>query len=594
MRAGAIAAVDTLAADPGADWPIIGSGDHDGDRHSDVLWENARTGSSCSGARSAAAASRLARFRRRSAAGWQGVAVADFDGNGTSDVIWRRQATGEIAVSLFRAGADRRDATPHIGAYAGREVVGTGDFDGDGSTRTCSCACGGQCALRIWRMNGTEADLAHAHRRSRGGLEPGERRRREPEQPALARVAPRGPDRRASGPRHARRRGERCARGAMVRRHGTPTGTGSGASGGQRGRAERAAHAAPDPHAGARPRELLRAARREGRRDRRSRAAGPRHLARDPGSPAAGGARRHVHTVIVTHSHPDHFGGAARFAKEAGATVVAHRSFRFGPPVAARSLPEVSVEDLAAPRAAESGPTRARRREPHRRHARRSGAGGRERGLAAWLGDRTPWGGERPRPPLLTKLKWRVLRWLGSSIVPEITHPVEHGDVLGSRAASGSCCIPPATPRTTSACTIRSTGSSSPATTCCRRSRRTSRASRPRAIRSPRSSTPSTASPRSPASTHVAARARAPLRDLRARTEAIKRHHSRAPRQGEGDLARASARRPCEAFSHELFQPRSWGSMAESETYAHLEHLRIAGQAERHMGDTGKLIYETS
>ena len=34
--------------------------------------------------------------------------------------------------------------------------------------------------------------------------------------------------------------------------------------------------------------------------------------------------------------------------------------------------------------------------------------------------------------------------------------------------------------------------------------------------------------------------------------------------------------------------------MAESETYAHLEHLRIAGQAERHMGDTGKLIYVTS
>ena len=28
-----------------------------------------------------------------------------------------------------------------------------------------------------------------------------------------------------------------------------------------------------------------------------------------------------VHTVIVTHSHPDHFGGAVRFAKEAGARI---------------------------------------------------------------------------------------------------------------------------------------------------------------------------------------------------------------------------------------------------------------------------------
>jgi hypothetical protein len=28
-----------------------------------------------------------------------------------------------------------------------------------------------------------------------------------------------------------------------------------------------------------------------------------------------------------------------------------------------------------------------------------------------------------------------------------------------------------------------------------------------------------------------------------------------------------------------LFQERSWGSMAESETYAHLEHLRLTGEA---------------
>ena len=116
----------------------------------------------------------------------------------------------------------------------------------------------------------------------------------------------------------------------------------------------------------------------------------------DPGLPGPGTWRaiqdrlrqanleiRHVHTVIVTHSHPDHFGGAARFAKEAGASVVAHRSFSFGPPVAARALPEVSVEDLAAPRAAD---------EPAADEARRAGAGPAPdpAGEASqrWLGDR--------------------------------------------------------------------------------------------------------------------------------------------------------------------------------------------------------------
>ena len=42
---------------------------------------------------------------------------------------------------------------------------------------------------------------------------------------------------------------------------------------------------------------------------------------------AAGFEPRHVHTVIVTHSHIDHFGGTTRFAR-AGARVVTHESFQ--------------------------------------------------------------------------------------------------------------------------------------------------------------------------------------------------------------------------------------------------------------------------
>ena len=62
----------------------------------------------------------------------------------------------------------------------------------------------------------------------------------------------------------------------------------------------------------------------------------------------AGLRAKHVHTIVVTHSHPDHFGGAVRFVRESGAKVVAHRNFRFGLP---QSKPEVSVEDLEAQRA---------------------------------------------------------------------------------------------------------------------------------------------------------------------------------------------------------------------------------------------------
>jgi hypothetical protein len=34
-------------------------------------------------------------------------------------------------------------------------------------------------------------------------------------------------------------------------------------------------------------------------------------------------------------------------------------------------------------------------------------------------------------------------------------------------------------------------------------------------------------------------------------------------------------------LSKKIFQPRVWGSMAESETYAHLEHLVTLGEAEK-------------
>src|SRR5258706_2076752 len=138
---------------------------------------------------------------------------------------------------------------------------------------------------------------------------------------------------------------------------------------------------------------------------------------------------RDVHTVIVTHSHPDHFGGAARFAREAGAQIVAHRRFSFGPFPTAQE-PEVSVDDLAA----------------HHRHAHGDPGPDAEDELPETLqaaiddahailersrsSGRTPWGGTRPQPPFRTWIRFRIARWLGRSFLPVITRPVEHGDVL--------------------------------------------------------------------------------------------------------------------------------------------------------------------
>jgi glyoxylase-like metal-dependent hydrolase (beta-lactamase superfamily II) len=81
-----------------------------------------------------------------------------------------------------------------------------------------------------------------------------------------------------------------------------------------------------------------------------------------------------------------------------------------------------------------------------------------------------------------------------------------------------------------------------------------------------------------------------PFADLAERCEAIKRHHyERLDRVKEisGELGPASV----QDFSQQLFRQRSWGPMAESETYAHLEHLRIAGEAERQVDRDGRFVY---
>ncbi len=315
----------------------------------------------------------------------------------------------------------------------------------------------------------------------------------------------------------------------------------------------------------------------------------------DPGLPGPGTWRalqdrlrqaglkvKDVHTVLVTHSHPDHFGGAGRFAKEAGARVVAHRAFRFGPYSAAEE-PEVSVDDLAAQGVTDAEP------EARSRQAEENEAMDRMRQETTGS---TPWGGARPRPPIRTRIRWKLMRWIGTSIIPAITHPVEHGDVLELAGRewfvvhtpghtgdhfclhdpehglmlAGDHVLPTITPHISGI-------SSSPdplASFFYSLDRVGEIAGVKRVL---------------PAHGH-------PFDDLKSRCEAIKRHHFERLEKVKS-ISRAFGRpATVEEFSQRLFQPRSWGGMAESETYAHLEHLRIARDAERSTDPDGRFCYQ--
>jgi glyoxylase-like metal-dependent hydrolase (beta-lactamase superfamily II) len=80
-----------------------------------------------------------------------------------------------------------------------------------------------------------------------------------------------------------------------------------------------------------------------------------------------------------------------------------------------------------------------------------------------------------------------------------------------------------------------------------------------------------------------------PFSDLAGRAEEIKRHHDeRLDRLLE--ICDAAGWANVVELSHELFAQRSWGSMAEAETFAHLEHLRGKGAVQRRE-EAGILLY---
>lgn len=317
----------------------------------------------------------------------------------------------------------------------------------------------------------------------------------------------------------------------------------------------------------------------------------------DPGLPGPGTWRaiqdrlsqaqlrtKDVHTVIVTHSHPDHFGGAMRFAREAGARVVAHNSFRFGPMEAAKDDPKGSVEHVGGGGAAvatappgdapeKSQPVVSSKSRTFQRTA-------------------TPWGGEQPRPPWRTRLKWMALRWMSyGSIVPTITDPVAKGDVLKlanrdwfvvhtpghtedhiclhspelGLFLAGDHVLPTITPHISGI-----GGQQDPLLDFYNSLDLVAELEQVDQVL--------------PAHGH-------PFGNLAERCVEIKGHHDERLEKLRSISQAFGGPATVEAFSRKLFKPRSWGSMAESETFAHLEHLRIAGLAERSRDPQGKFLY---
>ena len=275
-----------------------------------------------------------------------------------------------------------------------------------------------------------------------------------------------------------------------------------------------------------------------------------------------------VHTVIITHSHPDHFGGAYRLCHETDADVVTHKSFATlfdgsgEATVDADGAPSEDSADLVFNSAEEridaierhlSGPTPwgSRRTGPPREFLEQF-----------WADDPTSSGPGLARPlrptrPLVDGQTIRLARreWLAMH-TPGHTHDhlclydPEHGIVL-----TGDHVLPTITPHISGL-----THHADPLALFFESLRRMAGIDGVTVAL--------------PAHGH-------PFTDLGGRSEHIIDHH-----EDRLDIIRQAGRDLRDGtvgdgtvndYMKVLFRERSWGDMAESETYAHLEHLRTIG-----------------
>jgi glyoxylase-like metal-dependent hydrolase (beta-lactamase superfamily II) len=278
---------------------------------------------------------------------------------------------------------------------------------------------------------------------------------------------------------------------------------------------------------------------------------------------AGGLAIERVHSVVITHSHPDHFGQAGHFKRKFGADVITHQTFRtFLDPDAEDVEQADDLEHADRPVKAQA--------ESVRGQDLRAGP----------LSKHTPWGGDPYSLPRSRRVRYWAMRkaagWFVSTPTPTrrvedaqmLTlggrewvavhtpgHTIDHLCLFDPAAGvmiSGDHVLPTITPH------ISGLG-----TTLDPLNDFFNSLDRMKTF---------------DGVTTVLPAHGLEFADLGGRADDIKRHHFERLeklRNAAGEVGKGTV----QEYMRLLFAQRSWGSMAESETYAHLEHLRLLGEA---------------
>ena len=271
-----------------------------------------------------------------------------------------------------------------------------------------------------------------------------------------------------------------------------------------------------------------------------------------------------VHTIVVTHSHPDHFGGVGRLAELTSARVVTHAQFRVP------WLPDPTPDVVVLADATDGDDTMPGLDEE-------------------WLHRQAPWAAAAIQLTPEQRAAGSAFLRGGSFPPPTPTHRLGDGDVieLGRRTwvalhtpghtadhlclhdpaagilLTGDHVLPSITPH------IAGIGAGPDAL-----SDYVGALDRVAQLREIELALPAHGSPFS---------------DVAGRVAAIKVHHDERLDHLRA-IGATIGLAPVAEFSRHLFRADHQGLMADSETYAHLEHLRLAGEAVS-VSDEGAIHY---
>ena len=148
-------AVRWSAPIPGRVGKSIGTGDFNGDGHSDILWQNANGQAAIwelNGTNQIAGGSQL--VGPNPGPSWKVMGTGDFNDDGHSDILWQN-ANGQAAVWEMDGLNQIAGGSQLVGPNPGPDwkAVGTADFNGDGYSDILWQNANGQAS--VWEMDGT-------------------------------------------------------------------------------------------------------------------------------------------------------------------------------------------------------------------------------------------------------------------------------------------------------------------------------------------------------------------------------------------------------------------------------------------------------